>query len=70
MRAAGVQMYSLFAIVCDLMRDWRNTPGAAQVLPWLAKYYPVYGFLAAGHLDAIENGTIIPGETSLQGPQG
>jgi hypothetical protein len=65
MRAAGVQVVSTFAIICDLMRDWRNTPGAAEVLPWLATYYPAYGYLAEGHLAAIENGTIIPGEMSL-----
>lgn len=34
MRAAGVQVVSLFSIVCDLMRDWRNTPGIVEVLPW------------------------------------
>lgn len=38
MAQAGVQLYSLFAIVCDLMRDWRNTPGAKEVLPYLDKY--------------------------------
>ena len=65
MQAAGVQMVSLFSIVCDLMRDWRNTPGAATVLPWLDQYMPVYGYLARGHLAAIENGTIIPGEAGL-----
>jgi hypothetical protein len=65
MQAAGVQMVSLFSIVCDLMRDWRNTPGSAQVLPWLNQYYPVYGFLARAHGAAIENGTMIPGEASI-----
>jgi len=35
MQAAGVQLVSMFSIVCDLMRDWRNTPGSAEVLPWL-----------------------------------
>lgn len=38
MAQAGVQLYSLFAIVCDLMRDWRATPGAKEVLPYLDKY--------------------------------
>ncbi|KAI9734382.1 MAG: hypothetical protein M1834_002489 [Cirrosporium novae-zelandiae] len=65
MQAAGVQLVSLFSIVCDLMRDWRNTPGSAEVLPWLNQYYPVYGYLAANHLAAIENGSIIPGEIGL-----
>ena len=35
MEKAGVQLVSLFSIVCDLMRDWRNTPGAKEVLPYL-----------------------------------
>jgi hypothetical protein len=54
-----------FAIVCDLMRDWRNTPGAATVLPYFDTYLPSYGYLARAHLGAATNGTIIPGEASL-----
>ncbi|PSN70022.1 Isochorismatase hydrolase [Corynespora cassiicola Philippines] len=65
MERAGVQLVSLFSIVCDLMRDWRNTPGAAEVLPYLDRYMPVYGMLARGHAAAIENGTVIPGEAGL-----
>lgn len=34
MREAGVHTLGLFAIVCELMRDWRNVPGAATVLPY------------------------------------
>lgn len=58
-------MVSLFSIVCDLMRDWRNTPGAKEVLPWLDQYMPVYGYLARGHAAAVTGGTIIPGEAEL-----
>ncbi|KAF2192371.1 isochorismatase hydrolase-like protein [Zopfia rhizophila CBS 207.26] len=65
MERAGVQLVSLFSIVCDLMRDWRNTPGAKEVLPYLDKYMPVYGMLARGHAAAVENGTMIPGEEEL-----
>ncbi|EAT92562.1 hypothetical protein HBI56_000480 [Parastagonospora nodorum] len=65
MANAGVHMYSLFAIVCDLMRDWRATPGAKEVLPWLDRYMPVYGNLARHHAAAVEVGTIIPGEIGL-----
>lgn len=60
-----MQLVSLFAIVCDLMRDWRATPGAGEVLPFLDKYLPVYGMLARDHAAAIENGTVIPGEAEL-----
>ena len=35
MAAAGIQIVSLFSIICELMRDWRSDPGALQVLPWL-----------------------------------
>jgi hypothetical protein len=65
MEKAGVQLVSLFSIVCDLMRDWRVTPGAKEVLPYLDRYLPVYGMLARGHAAAIENGTVIPGEAGL-----
>jgi hypothetical protein len=62
MRDAGVQVVSLFSIVCELMRDWRNKPGAAEIYPWLGKYYPAAGYMARGHAAAISNGTIQPGE--------
>jgi nicotinamidase-related amidase len=65
MQQAGVQLVSLFSIVCDLMRDWRDTPGAVEVIPWLDTYYPIYGYLARQHKFAIQNGTIIPGEAAL-----
>jgi hypothetical protein len=65
MANAGVQLVSLFAIVCDLMRDWRNTPGANELFPWLDKYYPAYGYVARGHRAAVLNGTVIPGEDKL-----
>lgn len=65
MAQAGVQLVSLFSIVCDLMRDWRNTPGAEAVIPWLQQYYPVYGVLAQAHGGAVLNGTILPGQAGL-----
>ncbi|KAF2414445.1 isochorismatase [Tothia fuscella] len=65
MQNAGVQLVSLFSIVCDLMRDWRNNPGVKEVLPWLDQYYPVYGYLARGHAAAVRNGTISSGEADL-----
>ena len=34
MRAAGVQVLSMFAVALELMRDWRNTPGATEMLPF------------------------------------
>lgn len=68
MANAGVHTVSLFSILGDLMRDWRSTPGAREVIPWMDKYYPVWGTLARAHSAAILNGTILPGEDEL--PQG
>ena len=34
MRDAGVQVLSMFAVALELMRDWRNTPGATELLPF------------------------------------
>ncbi|CAA7263573.1 unnamed protein product [Cyclocybe aegerita] len=63
MRAAGVHVLSSFAVVCDLMRDWRNTPGSTQILPFFDKYLAAYGYLARGHAAAVSRGTILPGES-------
>ena len=65
MERAGVQLVSLFSIVCDLMRDWRNTPGAAEVLPFLDTYLPQYSLVARAHGAAVDNGTLIPGELGI-----
>lgn len=65
MMAAGVNVVSLFSIICDLMRHWGNTPGAATLIPWLDQYLPAYGMLARAHRAAIENGTVLPGESAL-----
>jgi len=35
MEQAGVHLMGMFGIVMDLMRDWRNTPGIVEVLPFL-----------------------------------
>ncbi|THU81054.1 Isochorismatase hydrolase [Dendrothele bispora CBS 962.96] len=64
MRAAGVQVVSMFSIACDLMRDWRNTPGAEQLLPYFDQYFSVYGMLARGHQAAVTSGEVQPGEPS------
>ncbi|KAJ3573818.1 hypothetical protein NP233_g2188 [Leucocoprinus birnbaumii] len=63
MRSVGVHIYSTFAIICDLMRDWRNTPGSLELMPWFDKHYPAYGYLARGHAAAINSGQIQPGES-------
>jgi len=65
MENAGVTLMSMFGIVCDLMRDWRNTPGLPEVLPFLDTYLVPYGTLARNHGYAIENGTIVAGEQVL-----
>ncbi|KAK3333941.1 isochorismatase [Cercophora scortea] len=65
MARAGVNVVSFFSIVCDLMRDWRATPGAKELLPWLDRYLPAYGMIARHHRAAIEGGVVIPGEEDL-----
>ena len=66
MESAGVILQGMFAIVMDLMRDWRNTPGSLQVLPWLDVYLPAYGYVARGHEAAVLNGTLAAGEVGLK----
>ncbi|OTB08552.1 hypothetical protein M426DRAFT_71288 [Hypoxylon sp. CI-4A] len=65
MRDAGVQLLSYFAILTELMRDWRDTPGAAELFPVLDQYYPAYGMVARAHRAAVQNGTVLPGEDVL-----
>ncbi|OHE99228.1 isochorismatase [Colletotrichum orchidophilum] len=65
MAAAGVQIVSLFSISLDLMRDWRNTPGALELFSWLDQYYPAYGYVARGHRAAVTNGTVSEAEETL-----
>ncbi|EHL01854.1 Isochorismatase-like hydrolase [Glarea lozoyensis ATCC 20868] len=65
MEAAGVHLMGMFGIAMDLMRDWRNTPGSAEVLPFMDKYLVPYSLVARAHGDAIDNGTIIPGEAQI-----
>lgn len=55
----------MFGIAMDLMRDWRNTPGSAEVLPFLDQYLVPYSLVARAHGYAIENGTLIPGEAQI-----
>ncbi|RDX45253.1 Isochorismatase hydrolase [Lentinus brumalis] len=57
MRDAGVHVLSMFAVACELMRDWRNTPGAPELLPFFDKYLPQYGYLTRAHDAALVNGT-------------
>lgn len=65
MEQAGVHLMGVFGIAMDLMRDWRNTPGAAEVLPYLDVYLPQYSLVARAHGYAVDNGTLIPGEAQL-----
>jgi len=67
MELAGVTLMGTFAIVCDLMRDWRNVPGSATVLPWLDQYVSEYSITARSHGYAVLNGTIAPGELQILG---
>ncbi|PQE22914.1 isochorismatase family hydrolase protein [Rutstroemia sp. NJR-2017a WRK4] len=65
MESAGVHLMGLFGMAMDLMRDWRNTPGAKEVLPFVDQYIVPYSLVARAHGWAIENGTLIDGEQSI-----
>jgi hypothetical protein len=49
MHDAGVHVLDALSIAMEMMRDWRNVPGAAEVLPWMDEYVPSYGLLARAH---------------------
>lgn len=65
MEEAGVHLMGMFGIAMDLMRDWRDTPGALEVLPFLDTYLPAYSLVARAHGYAVDNGTLIPGEAQI-----
>jgi len=65
MRSAGVQVVSLFALFGELMRDWRNTPGALEMWPYLDRYFPAAGMVARAHRAAVHNGSLMPGQDLL-----
>lgn len=62
MRDAGVSVVSHFAIVMDLMRDWRATPGSKELFTYLDKYTPVIGNVVRQHRAAVQNGTLLDGQ--------
>ncbi|KAK7049951.1 hypothetical protein VNI00_005381 [Paramarasmius palmivorus] len=43
MRAAGVNVMSMYAVAIDLMRDWRHTPGYPELTPYFDQ--SVYGMV-------------------------
>lgn len=65
MARAGVQIVSLFALVGELMRDWRHVPGSKEILPWLDLHHPIVGWVARAHAAAFYNGTLLPGQETL-----
>ncbi|RAL12593.1 putative isochorismatase family hydrolase [Aspergillus homomorphus CBS 101889] len=65
MEKAGVTLMGIFGIICDLMRDWRHTPGLNELLPWLDQYQFAYGLVARHHAGAIVNGTLAAVEETL-----
>ncbi|KHN97523.1 YcaC related amidohydrolase [Metarhizium album ARSEF 1941] len=67
MSRAGIHVVSLFSIACDLMRDWRGTPGAKEMIPFFDEYFPVWGHIARAHQAAVRKGTVLAGEEKLNG---
>ncbi|KEY73896.1 hypothetical protein S7711_06103 [Stachybotrys chartarum IBT 7711] len=58
MERAGVQLLSWFGIVAELWADWRNPPGSAAMLEYMAEHFPVYTYLIQSHEHAVLNGTL------------
>ena len=52
MEGAGVHLTGMFGIAMFLMKDWRNTPGTAEVLPYLDKVSTADLFLEAGYMSS------------------
>lgn len=52
MRQAGVHVLDTLSIAMEMMRDWRNTPGAKELGPYMDAYVPSYGLLARAHAAA------------------
>lgn len=67
MMRAGVHVVSSGAILGELMRDWRSTPGAKEVFPWLDKHVPASAHVTRAHGYAVINGTLFPGEDKVLG---
>ena len=65
MMRSGVNVVSMVAILSELLRDLRNPPAPEHFFPWVDKYWPVYKYIGASHIAAIQNGTILPGEEVL-----
>jgi hypothetical protein len=67
MQSAGVHLVTTFAILADLMRDWKGTsPTINEVVPFVDTYLPAYGMLTRGHASAIlQNGIVLPGSEKL-----
>jgi hypothetical protein len=56
MRQAGVHILDSLGIAMELLRDWRNPPGADIVMQWMNQYVPSYGMLARAHASVVEDG--------------
>ncbi|KAM0421455.1 hypothetical protein ACHAPT_010809 [Fusarium lateritium] len=67
MAKAGVNLVGVGALVGELMRDWRHTPGFREMFPWMDKHMPLAGHLMRAHGAAIKNGTLTPGQEELLG---
>lgn len=65
MKDAGVHVLTLWAIVGELMRDWKNTPGSKEMIPWLNRYFPIGGYLFRAHAAAVTEGELMEGQEEL-----
>ncbi len=65
MMDAGVHVVSWFALVGELMRDWRTPPTGEGIFVLFNHFFPSVSMLARGHRAAVQGGTILPGQETL-----
>jgi hypothetical protein len=62
MRDAGAHVMSWYAILGELMRDWRTPPSGESVLGLIHDHYATGSMVLRSHKWAILDGEIQPGE--------
>jgi len=65
MRDAGVVVLPRFAVIADIVRDWRSPPGPGGILKFAYESIPELVGVVGIHAGAIQEGQLLPGETDL-----
>ena len=62
---AGVHVLSPFAILGELMRDWRTPPEGEEAWPLIGSLLPFADMIARSHGYAVESGEVMPGQDAI-----